>query len=148
MVPVNRDAHPLCRAARPVEITIHGLEGVAARAGGPAREPVGASLSAVVVVSTGASRPRAIREVFEEGRERRQARREDAQVGLDHGPGDGVGRIEEVVEGLDGVEAYDLHDRYEDAEGEQAQEGDLLSGPDLGHDEDRERQQDARIVGR
>lgn len=60
------------------------------------------------------------REVPDEGCERGHAGDEDADVGLDNGPLDGFGGVEVVGEAGDCLDADDLDNGDEDAEGEEA----------------------------
>lgn len=60
------------------------------------------------------------REVSDEGCERGHAGDEDAHVGLDNGPLDGFGGIEVVGEAGDCLDADDLDNGDEDAQGEEA----------------------------
>lgn len=59
-------------------------------------------------------------EIPDEGCERGHAGDEDADVGLDNGPLDGLGRVEVVGEAGDGLDADDLDNGDEDAQGEEA----------------------------
>lgn len=83
-------------------------------------------------------KPRQFREVPDQRCERGDARRDYPQIPLHYRPRDRVCRIDQVHECLDRVEADDLYDGDEDAEGEEADDDDFLADWDLRLDESRE----------
>ena len=77
-------------------------------------------------------------EETEQARERRHAGDDYSEVVLDHGPHYEVGTIDVVGERFDGEDAYDLDDGYENAEGKEAEDDQLLAGRDFGPDKEGE----------
>lgn len=140
LVPVDFNTQ-LRYLSRPANRAIERLQGVA----GVARSGVPRAYYPAAALSPRLSCPRALREVFDQRCERWEACRDHPQIALDDGPGDRVGRVEKIGQCLDRAEAYDLHNRYENAEGEEAQDGNLFPGANLGHDQDREREKDAGV---
>ncbi|TFB07665.1 hypothetical protein CCMA1212_000242 [Trichoderma ghanense] len=96
-------------------------------------DPAGASISSS---SSAAVVARPVGKVRDEGRERGDARDDDADGGFDNGPFDCRGGVEVVCQVADGLDADDLDDCHEEAEGEEAEEGDFAARLHLELEED------------